>query len=142
MNSRRPHEFAPLEFGLHFNELCIDSVRSLASGPGEERALTAQGHPRAIFGRAIARGNLLAAEATARELGKITLPEALELTILISEQQPQRHPRVAARWLQRYLDEQEGATIDEIALLSCALTALTGPTHAHAAALLRGLAGG
>jgi hypothetical protein len=30
--------------------------------------LTAQGHPRAIFKRAIERGNLLVAEVTAREL--------------------------------------------------------------------------
>jgi hypothetical protein len=32
--------------------------------------LTAQGHPRAVFTRAIERGNLLVAEPTAREMGK------------------------------------------------------------------------
>jgi hypothetical protein len=31
--------------------------------------LTAQRHPRAIFKRAIERGNVLVAEATAREIG-------------------------------------------------------------------------
>jgi hypothetical protein len=43
---------------------------SLPSGP-TGRLLTAQGHPRAIFRRAIERGNLIAAEMTARELGRI-----------------------------------------------------------------------
>jgi hypothetical protein len=36
--------------------------------------LTAQGHPRAIFKRAIEHGNVVAAEMTARELGRITSP--------------------------------------------------------------------
>jgi hypothetical protein len=47
--------------------------------------LTAQGHPRAIFNRAIERGNLLVAEATLRELGRPSLLELLELTLLIAE---------------------------------------------------------
>jgi hypothetical protein len=43
--------------------------------------LTAQGHPRAIFKRAIERGNVLVAEATAREIG-LSLEEALQLVVL------------------------------------------------------------
>ena len=40
--------------------------------------MTAQGHPGAIFKRAIENGNLLViAEATAREVGNLTLDEAL-----------------------------------------------------------------
>jgi hypothetical protein len=35
--------------------------------------LTAQGHPRATFLRAIERGNLLVAETTAREIGRLAL---------------------------------------------------------------------
>lgn len=46
--------------------------------------MTAQGHPRAIFNRAIEHGNLLIAEATLRELGRPTLGELLELTVLIA----------------------------------------------------------
>ena len=42
--------------------------------------MTAQGHPRAIFKRAIERGNVALAEATARELGRLSLDEALALT--------------------------------------------------------------
>jgi hypothetical protein len=43
--------------------------------------LTAQGHPRTIFKRAIERGNVMLAETTASELG-LTLEEALQLVLL------------------------------------------------------------
>jgi hypothetical protein len=47
-------------------------------------------------------GNPLVAEATAKEIGRISLAEALELTLLIAREDPRRHPRVAAplkpRW--------------------------------------------
>ncbi len=36
------------------------------------RAVTAQGHPRAIFSRVIEHGNLVVAEATAREVGNLS----------------------------------------------------------------------
>jgi ATP-dependent DNA ligase len=39
--------------------------------------LTAQASPRTIFRRAIEHGNLMLAEVTARELGRMTLEEAL-----------------------------------------------------------------
>ena len=35
--------------------------------------MTAQGHPRAIFKRAIEHGNVMLAEMTARELGRLAL---------------------------------------------------------------------
>jgi hypothetical protein len=63
------------------------------------------GHARTVFRRALERGNLLVAEATAKEIGRLSLAEALELTLLIAREDPPRHPRVAARWLRRYLDE-------------------------------------
>jgi hypothetical protein len=44
-----------------------------------------------IFRRAIERRNPPLAEATARELGGLTLVDALELTILIARKTPQRH---------------------------------------------------
>jgi hypothetical protein len=44
--------------------------------------------------------------------------EALDLTILIARKDPCRHPRVAARWLQRYLEECDEATIEEAAMVA------------------------
>jgi hypothetical protein len=43
--------------------------------------LTAQGHPRAIFKRAVERGNVVVAEATAREIA-LSLEEALQLVLV------------------------------------------------------------
>jgi hypothetical protein len=77
---------------------------------------TSQGRPYAIFRRAFERKNLLIAEATARELPPLNLTDALDLTMLIAQKDPRRHPRVAARWLLCYLEECEEATIDEAAM--------------------------
>jgi hypothetical protein len=68
--------------------------------------LTAQGHPRRIFATAIERGNIVMAEATARELGRITPEEALALTALVAEKDPERRSRFAVRWLRRLLEDQ------------------------------------
>jgi hypothetical protein len=51
-----------------------------------------QGHSLSIFRRAIERGNLTVAEATARELLRISLTDALELTILIARKDPRQQP--------------------------------------------------
>jgi hypothetical protein len=45
--------------------------------------MTAQGHARTRFRRAIERRNLLGAEASAREMGAVTLGEALDLVCLL-----------------------------------------------------------
>jgi hypothetical protein len=86
--------------------------------------MTAQGHARSVFRRAIERGNLLVAETTAREMGRVSLEEALALTRLIAERDPDRFERVAARWLRRYFEERPDASVDEIAFVSASLHAL------------------
>jgi hypothetical protein len=59
----------------------------------------------------------------ARELGRISLAEALELTILIAAKEPKRLPRVAVRWLERFLQETE-PTLAQVGLAVSALSAL------------------
>jgi hypothetical protein len=54
--------------------------------------------------------------AAAKDLPQLSLVDALELTILVARKDPRRHPRVAARWLLRYLVEDPDATIVEAAL--------------------------
>lgn len=103
--------------------------------------MTAQGHPRVIFQRAIERGNLTVAEATLRtEIPRPTLVDLLELTALIAFKQPERFSRVAARWLLRYLEAVEDATIYDASFLTACLQALGGRHHQHALAALRGMA--
>ena len=90
------------------------------------------------FRRALERGNLTLAEVTAREIGRVTIAEALELTALVARKQPQRYGRFAARWLCLWLEEHDGATLEDVALLISNLQSLASPTdHVSALAILR-----
>ncbi len=70
----------------------------------------------------------------------MSLVEALELTLLIAQKEPHRHPRVAARWLLRYLEERSEATIEEAALVAACLLALGSDGREEAALTLRHMA--
>jgi hypothetical protein len=88
--------------------------------------MTAQGHPRAIFARAIERSNLVVAEASAREVGRLTLEEALRLLFLYAEKDPIRYERAALRWLVRYLTESKPTLLSaQLALSALGGTART-----------------
>ena len=73
--------------------------------------MTAQGHPRAIFSRAIENGNLVVAEQVAREVPNLTLEEALRLLFLYAEKDPIKYDRAALRWLARYLHDGKDVTL-------------------------------
>jgi len=83
---------------------------------------------------------VVAALAAARELPQLSLEDALELTLLVARKDPRRHPRVAARWLQRYLKEDPAVTVEEAALAASALIALTGAGYQEAVQTLRAMA--
>ena len=103
--------------------------------------MTTQGHPQAIFKRAIERGNLLVAETMLRsEIPRPSLVDLLELTALIAVKDPKRHARVAARWLQRWLEAFDDATIDDAALVTSLLQALGSRHHGRALSTLQGIA--
>jgi hypothetical protein len=101
--------------------------------------LTAQGHPRAIFKRAIERGNVTMAEATAREFA-LTLEEALRLVLLYAAYEPAKVERAALRWFARYLDEGKGVSLLKAQVALAALAELRGGKPEQAADLLGGLA--
>jgi hypothetical protein len=61
--------------------------------------VTSQGHPYAIFRRAIERKVAGAAWAAAHELHRVSLKDALDLAALVAEQEPERFERLAVRWL-------------------------------------------
>jgi hypothetical protein len=78
------------------------------------------------------------AEVTAREIGRVTIAEALELTALVARKQPHRYGRFAARWLCLYLEEHEKTTLEQVSLLVPNLRSLATPNdHASALAILR-----
>jgi hypothetical protein len=80
------------------------------------------------------------AEAVAKELPPLNLTVALELTMLIARKDPRRHPRVAARWLLRYLEDWPETTIDEAAMVAACVAALSGDRHRDAELTLRAMA--
>ena len=102
--------------------------------------MTAQGHPRTIFKRAIERSNVAIAETTARELGRLSLDEALALTALVARHEPTRRSRFAVRWLERLLEEGERPSIEEAAAATSSLAALGGRGHQKALATLSAMA--
>jgi hypothetical protein len=102
--------------------------------------MTAQGHPRAIFKRAIEHGNFVVAEMTAHDVGRLTLDESLALTALAVEKAPARRSRYAVRCLRRLLEEDEHLTVEEAAVAATASAALGGRTHAEAISTLSAMA--
>jgi hypothetical protein len=65
---------------------------------------------------------LLVAEAVARELGQLTLADALDLTLLSAEKDARRYPRAARRWLERFVVETR-APVELVELAAAALSA-------------------
>ena len=117
-----------------------DTLAVPSRPPGGSATVTSQGHPYAIFKRAIQRRNVLAALAAAHDLPQLTLLDALDLTMLVARKDPARHPRVAARWLLRFLEEHADATIEEAALAASCLAALPGVGFSEAAQTLKAMA--
>jgi hypothetical protein len=65
-------------------------------------------------------------EVEAREVGKLDLSEALELTALITLRDRERLRRFAVRWFQRWLEESRTPTIEDAVLIASCLTVLGG----------------
>jgi len=86
------------------------------------------------------RGQLFHAELAAREMGHLSLADALALALLIAEAEPRRWPRAAARWHARFVLEAKGIGLDESALVLAAVAALPGKHRELAVQTLRHLA--
>jgi hypothetical protein len=87
------------------------------------RSVTSQGTAHGRFTRAVANGNLREADLAARELGGLSLDDALKLCVMLAERDPQRFERAALRWLQRFIDERL-PPVAEVALAASALAEL------------------
>jgi hypothetical protein len=85
--------------------------------------MTSQGTARGRFKRAINRRHLQATEMAAREMGGLSLADALLLCELLARADPQRYERAALRWLERSIAERLPPLI-EVALAASALAEL------------------
>jgi hypothetical protein len=72
----------------------------------------------------------------ARELGGLSLADALDLTLLMREVDRWRYERAAVRWLERFIEERR-PTLSELALASAALAEVGGAGDASLRDLLR-----
>ena len=73
--------------------------------PSGIETMTSQGTARGRFQRAIHRRHVQNAEVAAREMGGLSLADALLLCELLANTDPARYERAALRWLQRFIDE-------------------------------------
>jgi len=84
--------------------------------------MTSQGSARGRFTRAI--HNLWAAETALRELGDVSLLDALDYLALLAAQRPDRFDRPAVRWHSRLEAEAATFTLAESQLALAALGSL------------------
>jgi hypothetical protein len=96
--------------------------------------VTAQGSAYTRFRRALDRGNLTEALSAAAELDFVGLAEALELTLLLAEGEPERYERAAVRWHVRFLEETKNVDFRESLAVLALLVAI--PANRLAAAAL------
>jgi hypothetical protein len=86
--------------------------------------VTAQGSLHSQFKRAVEHKNLMDGEMLLREMGTVTLDEALDYVALLAERRPAKAPRAAVRWHGRLETEAPMLTMSESALALAALIAL------------------
>jgi hypothetical protein len=98
--------------------------------------MTSQGTAHRRFQQAISSRNLLNAESAAREMGGLSLADALALCELLAATDPKRYERAALRWLQRFIDERL-PPLTEVALAAAALTELRHGRRAVGAEALK-----
>jgi hypothetical protein len=67
--------------------------------------------------------NLRGAEMAARELGRLSLEDALGLCVLYLQCDPERYERAAVRWLERLIAERH-PSLEEVGLAVAALAEL------------------
>jgi hypothetical protein len=86
------------------------------------------------FRRALDRGNIAEALSAASELQFVGLAEALELTLLLADKEPEKYERAASRWHTRFVQEVPNIELRESQAVLALLSAI--PVNRLAAAAL------
>lgn len=88
--------------------------------------VTSQGTAHGRFQRALDRGNLEQAEHAARELGWLSLVDALALVVAYARTGSPKFEPAAVRWLARLALEGREMRLGDLQLAAAALTCLRG----------------
>jgi hypothetical protein len=99
--------------------------------PSGIETMTSQGTARGRFQRAIHARYVQYAEVAAREMGELSLADALSFCELLATTDPARYERAALRWLQRFIDERL-PPLGEVVLAASALAYLDTATQKRA----------
>src|SRR3954454_10543801 len=100
--------------------------------------MTSQGKARGRFGRAIRDRHLRRAEMAAREMGHLSLDDALALCDLIADFDPSRYDRAALRWVERFIQERT-PPLAEVGLAMSAFLEIKHGTRAIGVGTRKGL---
>jgi hypothetical protein len=103
--------------------------------------VTSQGHPYAIFRRALERRNLPSAWAAATDLQVVSLADALALCLLVRDREPAKFTRFALRWHARFCAETPAVDLETGRLVLDLLTAIGRADAVPMARALRELIG-
>jgi hypothetical protein len=90
--------------------------------------MTSQGSAHGRFQRAIQRRHVRAAEMAAKEMGQVSLIDALALVACYARAGSPKFDKAAVRWLARLAEERD-ATLRDIRLAANALEALRTKHH-------------
>ena len=94
----------------------------------------------AVFQHAVQARQLLNAEAAARQLGRLSLADALDFLLLLSEKDPARFDPAAARWHARFVLEARRLPLADSQMLLGAVAGLRRPAPTIALDTICGLA--
>jgi hypothetical protein len=86
--------------------------------------MTSDGSAYTRFKRALGTGNLNLIRAAAAELPRVSLPDALEVCLLLRDLDQSRFERAAVRWLGRFALEAKDVTISALETAAAALRLL------------------
>jgi hypothetical protein len=105
---------------------------------GEHSFVASQTYDFSRFRQALDTGNVTEALTAASALPHVGLVEAVELCLLLCDEEPEKFSRAAVRWHGRYCREFD-AGLEEAQAVLAALGALRGPRREAAAAALSDL---
>jgi hypothetical protein len=86
--------------------------------------MTSDGNPYARFRRALETGNEALVTASALELPRVALDDALRICLVLRGGDRARYERAAVRWLGRFALEARNVKIEDLRLAADALDAL------------------
>ncbi len=104
----------------------VEEPLAMKARPCEHVFVTSQGTAHGRFQRALGRGSLEQAEHAARELGWLSLADALALVVAYARTGSHKFEPAAVRWVARLALEGREIRLEDVQLATAALACLRG----------------